>query len=216
MKMNIKLSPRLALCAEFVPEGASLADIGTDHGYLPIFLLKVKKIESALACDINSEPLNSAKNNAEKYGVKIKTILSNGFEKLQENDFNCAVIAGMGGELISEIIKSCSYIQSKTLVLQAMSKVNKLREFLHKQGFEIKQEQTVLDKGKVYSVMLVRKGAWINPCYYMGKIKPDDTFAKEYAQRVVNDLENCLKGNPSEDLVKKISEIRRVYLDENT
>ena len=213
-KNKINLSPRLKLCAEFVPESCNFLDIGTDHAYLPISLLQEGKIKKALACDINAEPLNLAKANATKHCVALDTRLSNGFETIDENEFDCATIAGMGGDLIGAILKNCTYIKSKTLILQPMSKAYKLREFLFANGFYIEKEQAIMDKGKIYSVMLVKQGKSNNTCVYMGQIKPQSNFSKEYALSVISNLKNMLKSAENSELQNKINEIERGFLDE--
>lgn len=200
------------MCADFVPFGSRFVDIGTDHGYLPIYLIKTNKISSALACDINKEPLESAKRNAEKYQINLVTKLSDGFKNIDENEFDCANIAGMGGELIAKIIENCDYIKTKTLILQAMTKAMKLREYLYQNGFYIEEEKAVFDKGKIYSVMLVKFGNKEKPCLYMGKIKAGSEFSKEYASSVLNDLRNILKGKNDTVIAKKIEEIEEKFL----
>ncbi len=212
MKNNIKLGNRLQKCADFVPNNAKLLDIGTDHGYLPIWLIKSDKIKTAIAADVAQEPLQSAKLNCEKYNVDIKTVLSNGFENIAKNDFDTVVIAGMGGELIAKIISECEYIKENdyTLILQAMSKAYKLREFLFNEGFSIVKEEAVKDKGKIYSVMSVKYAVSKNNCEYMGQLVPKSEYSLEYAQNIIKDLKNrALSG---EDLKSKILEIEEKYL----
>lgn len=216
---TFKLSPRLAKCSEYVPQNARFIDIGTDHGYLPIWLKQNGRVQSAIAADIGIEPLKSAKKNAEKYKSDIKTVLSNGFLNIDENEFNCATVAGMGGELISAIINNASYLKNKkyTLILQPMSKAFKLREYLYNNGFTIECEETVKDSGKVYSVMKVIYGkVEVQPCFYMGKIELNSEFSNEYALSVVNHLTNELKKlNGDEFFIKqaKINEIKEKFLN---
>ena len=221
--VTFKLSKRLVVCAKFVPEGSLFADIGTDHAYLPIWLIKNNIVKKAIACDINAEPLLSAKNNAVKHKTEIKTLISDGFSALTKEDFDCANIAGMGGDLIVKILENCDFIKEKTLVLQPMSKAYKLREYLCKNGFVILKEEAVLDKGKIYSVMFVKhkellcsadiKGINAKIFYYMGALKPEDSLSKNYALSVLKDLENSLKSGIDTDLTQsKIDEIKRMYL----
>ncbi len=218
MKKVLKLDSRLSLCESFVESGSKFVDIGTDHGYLAISLVQKGKVQSAIAADVNEGPLESAKQNALKYGVEIKTVLSDGFEKIEENEVTCAVIAGMGGELISKIIEHCSYIKNEgiTLILQPMSKPHKLREYLYKNGFFIEKEEAVKYNKKVYSVMLVKYKNQPESCMYMGKIEPLSGFSEDYALGVIKDLENSLKGisgAEKEERQKKIDEIKSIYID---
>ncbi len=218
MREIFSLGARLLQCADMVPEGTRLVDIGTDHGYLPIWLLKQNKISSAIAADINDKPLMSAKSNALKYNVEITTILSAGFNEIKQDDFDTAVIAGMGGELIVSIIDEARYLSdcNKTLVLQPMSNPHKLREYLLTNSYDIVEEKAVFDKGKVYSVMLVTcKKAEQDFCMYMGKIVPKSDNSKLYAEKTIRSLKNKIHGACGEEKVmleEKVNEIERKYL----
>ena len=117
--IQIEYCKRLDAVKSLVPKGSRLLDIGTDHASLPIDLVCSKKIKSAIASDVNSKPLMRAKEEIEKNGLsdKIKTVLSNGFENVDSDSFDCVAICGMGGHLIAEIIedgkhkaKGCSLI----------------------------------------------------------------------------------------------------------
>ncbi|MFI3325738.1 MAG: class I SAM-dependent methyltransferase [Clostridia bacterium] len=217
MRELFELGSRLRKCASFVPVNTRIADIGTDHGYLPIWLLKQGIINSAIAADINIDPLNSAKNNSIKYNVELETILSNGFEKLPKESFDTAIIAGMGGELIATIIENSVYIKNsdKTLILQSMSNTYKLREYLYSNNFMIIKEESVFEKGKIYSVMMVKTGKNDVNCPYMGAIVPKSEYSKEYAEFTVKGLVNKCKGLKGEELLSmqaKIDEIKGKYL----
>ena len=221
------LTQRLALCAAFTDEGARFIDIGTDHGYLPIWLLKTGKINESIAADIGKGPLSSAKENAEKYGAKLTSILSDGFKNIDGNSFDTAAIAGMGGELISKIISEAPFEidSNKTLILQPMTAAPELREFLYFNGFTVLREEAVMDMGKVYSVMKVKKTE--NPeniseiTLYMGKIEPNSKDSREYALKVIKGIENKMIGlrhsGDSENIEKSekiIREIKDLYLND--
>ena len=113
--MNITLDERLFTCAEFVRENSVLADVGTDHAYLPAFLLKQGKIRFALCCDINEKPLESAKATVKEYGVanRVKLYLCDGLSGVEKDEFSDLVIAGMGGEMIIKILTDCPYIKDE-------------------------------------------------------------------------------------------------------
>ena len=117
----LKPHGRLSLCADYVREGSRLADIGTDHGYLPIALCQSGKIPSALACDINPLPLRSAEENIARFGLskKIQTRLSDGLKEVSPDEADDVVIAGMGGELIRDILTAAPWVKDgeKHLVL---------------------------------------------------------------------------------------------------
>lgn len=200
---KLRLDERLTACAEFVREGKTVADIGTDHGYLPTYLLLNKKIKSAIACDINEKPLEKAKETAEKYGVynMISFRLCNGLEKIEKSEFEDLVIAGMGGELIASIINSCDYIKNEkyNLILQPMSKAEVLREFLAKSGFEILSEKAVISNEKINTVInAVFAGKAYSPSLffcYIGKLENAfDTASIAYKQKVKNSLIKKAEG----------------------
>ncbi|MDR2656076.1 MAG: class I SAM-dependent methyltransferase [Oscillospiraceae bacterium] len=159
--------------AEMIPEGALVADIGTDHGFLPVYLAKSGKAERAFACDIAQKPLNSAARTILKYGAarQVAPLLSNGLEKLEPNQVDCIVIAGMGGITISEIIENCRWARRYKFdwFLQPMTKAPQLRQYLCRNGFKISSEKAVMDKGRIYTVIAAK---------YIGqKFEPDDIFA---------------------------------------
>ena len=139
------LDSRLSLCASFVRDGVKIADIGTDHAYLPIWLLLNGKIESALACDINEGPLNSGKADVLRYDLsdKITLRLSDGLENVEECEADDIIIAGMGGELISRILSDCSWAKNKEkrFILQPMTKCEVLIKWLYESGFEIIEQK---------------------------------------------------------------------------
>lgn len=154
------LSERLLAVASLVRDGAVLADIGTDHAYLPIALLQSGKIKSAVCADINEGPLSLAKMNAKKAGVdsKIKFYLSDGFDKIPSDGITDVSICGMGGELILDIVSRATPFLSNgaRLILQPMSREWVLRRGLYSLGFEIVREEFTFDTGKYYILMLVR------------------------------------------------------------
>ena len=111
--MNIILDERLITCADFVRSGSTFADIGTDHAYLPAYLISKGKIKSALACDVNKKPLESAAATIRDYCVEnIELRLCDGLSGVGENEFDDLCIAGMGGELIIKILAECKYIKN--------------------------------------------------------------------------------------------------------
>lgn len=226
---RIQLDPRLAKCAEFVREGVRVADIGTDHGYLPIWLLQAGKAQFAVAADINREPLDSAVRNAEKYGEteRMRFVLSDGLHGLTAEDADDIIIAGMGGELILRIVSEAPWLcdAEKHLVLQPMTTAAQLRSGLAALGFWIDREEAVFDGKKIYSVLSVRftgKMSAVSPLYeHMGKIEPHSEHSTRYAESVLHNLTNKLRGaehtgGETESLRQVIDEIRRVYLEENT
>lgn len=159
----MKLSKRLQTIADFVKKGAVVADIGTDHAHIPIYLIKNNIISKAYACDINKGPLEKAKENINYYGVKnIELRLSNGLEKLKTDEADTVIIAGMGGELIIDILdRGQGFFDKKnTFILSPHTKIEEVRNYLLRKGLKIMKEDMCIDEGKFYTVM---------EAVYMGK-----------------------------------------------
>ena len=157
---NFKLSNRLQKCAEMVTENSKIADIGTDHAYVPIYLALNKKISFALACDLREGPLKIAQKNISNYNLSgiISTRISYGLENINENEVDEIIIAVMGGNMIVNILKNCSWKDktSKKFILQPMKYENRLRKFLYENGYKIEKEEAVICSEKVYTAMLVK------------------------------------------------------------
>lgn len=151
----MKLDPRLAACAEFIDEGSVVCDVGTDHAYLPVFLVENNICIRAVAADIGEGPLEAAKQHIKKYGLegKISTVLSDGLEKVPKEGITHVVVAGMGGETICSVLENCSCVQDFTLVLQPMTKAETVRRWLFEHGFKITAEKAVVDGKFIYVVM---------------------------------------------------------------
>ncbi|MBQ9070823.1 MAG: SAM-dependent methyltransferase [Clostridia bacterium] len=156
--MRAPINKRLLAAADFVRDGAVLADVGTDHAYLPIYLLSTGKIERAVLSDINRGPLDKAEENARSAGFlnSVSLHLSDGAASLSGMGITDYSICGMGGELIADIIDKAPHLKdgSIRLILQPMSKPEALREYLFKSGFEICGERYVTDEGKHYVCIL--------------------------------------------------------------
>ena len=158
--MNTLPSKRLLSVAEEVRQDAIVADIGTDHAYLPIFLLKAGRVRFAYLTDINEGPLDRARENAIEAGVADKTscILTDGIAALSGLGITDFTVCGMGGELIAEIIKGADFLKDRDikLILQPMSREGALRAFLYKEGFTIEREIYSYDAGKYYVAFSVK------------------------------------------------------------
>lgn len=167
------LTARLKLVKSFVREGRTVADIGTDHAYLPVYLVNSGICPHAVASDVREGPLERAKMTAEAYKAseKIDFYLTDGLEGINETQADDIVIAGMGGELISEIILKCGWLKNsdKHLILQPMTAQEELRAFLCKSGFKINKEAVALEKQgqKCYLVI---------SAYYDGENRSADPY----------------------------------------
>ena len=156
------LTNRLQLIYDIIPKCNTIADIGTDHGYIPIFCVLNGIAKNALAMDVNKGPLERAKINIEKYNVsdKVHTRLSNGLEGLACGEADVIVIAGMGGPLIAEILEKGKNVitDDTTLIIQPMIAPKELREYLYGSGFEITEEYVCREQDKFYNIFKVKKG----------------------------------------------------------
>ncbi len=145
--------------ADQVSACAVLADIGTDHGFLPIYLVENNRIKKAIAMDVKEGPLSRAKEHIKEAGLedKIELRLSDGVEKLQPEEARCILIAGMGGPLMEKILTKGRRICERTeeLILQPQSEIKEFREFLTHHGYKFLAEDIVLDEGKFYFIMKV-------------------------------------------------------------
>jgi tRNA (adenine22-N1)-methyltransferase len=164
----------LALIAGLVPFGSHLADVGTDHGLLPIHLLLDGQIESAVATDLRPGPLSAAMANAAAAGaVHIRFCLCDGLSGVSPDDADTIVIAGMGGENIAQILRNAPWAQrDRLLLLQPMSRPEMLRRALEDMCIRIDEEHIVSDSGRLYPVILARGGLpdRLSPAeYYIGK-----------------------------------------------
>lgn len=156
--MKLPLSDRLLACCSFVHHGDRVADIGCDHGYLGIHLLKNGIARSVIAADINEGPLQSAMRNAVKFGVRqqMTFYLSDGVRKIPR-DFDTLVCAGMGGDTMIHILESAPWLQNAQyrLILQCQSKSPMLRQFLLETGWAIRDEVVLKDGKFLYTIMEV-------------------------------------------------------------
>ncbi len=157
------IGKRLLSAVKFVRQGAVFADIGTDHAYLPIYLLKMGKIERAVLSDINEGPLASARENARTAGVLDKTelVLTDGASALFGKGITDAAIFGMGGELIARIIEDAPFLKNENirLILQPMSKIEELCNYIKDNGFSVIGESFTQEGGKFYRTVCIEHGS---------------------------------------------------------
>ena len=192
------LSKRLFTIADFVPYGAYVCDVGTDHAFLPVFLSKSGRAKGVIATDINEKPLEAARKNIVRDKAEnIKLRLCDGLAAVTKGEADTIIIAGMGGEVISGIISRCGWIKDSgiTLILQPMTSGEILRKFLFDNGFEITSEKAVFENGKVYSVILSRYTGrtFRAPDYYyfIGKTDPADKYGLRYIKKQLSRCEDC-------------------------
>lgn len=158
----MNLSPRLQIIANHVPMDSICADIGTDHAHVPIYLIKNNICQKVIATDINTGPLEIAREQIKTTGYKdfIETRLGNGLEPLRPGEVDCVVIAGMGGLLIKEILESSLDVVKniKTFILQPMIAQRELRQYLVNNNLAIVDEDLAQEEQRVYEILIVKHG----------------------------------------------------------
>ena len=196
----MELSKRLQMVADCV-RYSRVADIGTDHGYLPIYLALEGRLISGVACDVRRGPLEKAKENIRFYGLgnKISARLGDGLFPVEPEEVDCAVIAGMGGMLMIDILKRGVHITSslKQLVLQPQRDIPAVRRYLHQAGYRIEKEDMVREDGKYYTAI---SAVWGNETYQkeeeylFGKmlIEEKHPVLKQYLTERLHKIEHIL------------------------
>lgn len=161
MAKQLELSRRLQLLADWVPQGAAFADVGTDHAYLPVWLCVQGRVRSAIASDLRRGPLERAKETGRLYGADcIDYRLASGLDAVRPEEADTIAIAGMGGETIVSILKAAPWTADgkHTLLLSPHTHAEELRAFLMANGYAIRREALVSDRGTLYPVMEVTAG----------------------------------------------------------
>lgn len=210
MSNGVKLSPRLEACASLVNDGARLCDVGCDHGYVPVSLVLSGKIKSAVACDINEAPLASCERLVRMYKLtdKIKCVLSDGLKNVDGSEIDDILLAGMGGELISQILSECCYAGEKHIIINAMTHPELARKWLFENGYKIQNDLIIPDGRHHYSVFdAVYTGEFADfteaDCF-LGEIS--DFSDREYFVHLLNYLKNKQKGGADYSKVIRLIE----------
>ncbi len=215
----MKLSKRLEMVASFVERGSRIADIGTDHGYLPIALIERGVSPGAIAMDIGQGPLARAKEHVLACGMedKIELRLSDGLAELKPGEADSVVIAGMGGELVLHILEQGRALWESTgaFVLSPQSELDKVRIYLEKNGFCIAR---VFEDGKFYTVMLAKRGRMSlgRPAHYLyGKylMEARDSVLALYLEKEKARMQTILRELEGQE-TKKAQEAREKLLCE--
>lgn len=157
----MNLSDRLKTISEMIDNNTkTIVDVGTDHGYIPIYLVKNKKINYAIASDINKGPVEKAKLNIKNYNLEnmINCRLGGGLTTIKKNEVEVAIIAGMGGNLIRDIIENSLDIFKKLdyVILQPVQNPEVLKEYIYSKGYDILDEELVKEDGKFYEIFKIR------------------------------------------------------------
>lgn len=201
----MELSKRLKRIAEHVDKCESIADIGTDHGYIPIYLVKEGICEKAIASDINKGPIEKAKVNVTFEGVsdKVKCLLGAGLNPLKVGEVNGVILAGMGGNLTRDILLADMPKVKKYdfLILQPAQNPEVLREFLYKNNYKILDEDLIKDEGRFYELFKVKYDETSEKLIFEDELdyeispilrKKEHPLFKEFIEEKINKCETIL------------------------
>ena len=196
---TLELTPRLQLLADRVPPGARLADVGTDHAYLPVWLRLHGRVVSAIACDLREGPLARARETGRAYGADgIDFRLGDGLSVVSPEEADTIVIAGMGGENIAAILEQAPWTADGVhrLLLQPMTRAEVLRRFLMEHGYAIRREILVRDRGTLYPVMEAAGGEMTLSLgqLYGGAALLHDPLGERYIIEKIIRLTNAVAG----------------------
>lgn len=217
-KTYMKLSKRLEMVASFVRQGSIVADIGTDHAYLPVYLISHGISEKAFAADIGRGPLFNAEKTVTEYGLndKITLVLSDGLKKIDLSAVDTVILAGMGGDLIKDILSCADIEQLKKIhiIAQPQSHAEKVRSFFTHNSFEIEREDICLDSKHVYICMSASfSGRTEYPCsyeYYGELIKNNNELVKPFIKNQIMHMRKkrdaLMKASSSSEEAKMLSE----------
>ncbi len=225
----MQLSKRLSSVASMVTAGNSLADVGTDHGYVPIYLYEKHMISRAIAMDVNKGPLERASLHIAHSGMKeaIETRLSDGLTALKPGEAESIVIAGMGGPLIIRILSANPKVteSAKELILQPQSEIKEVRIWLYEQGYEIVEEHMVFEDGKYYpmfkAVKNVQAVKLTDMEYQFGRLEVlgEPAVLKAYLTREITNKQTILEKlreentEKSKNRAEEIQKILNIFME---
>lgn len=210
----MRLSKRLEMVASFVPEGSRIADVGTDHGFVPIFLAQKNRIRHGVAIDVRQGPLRRAQDHIKSYGLEeiLETRLSDGVKELKSGESDTVIMAGIGGQLTLHILEDGKSLWDTIShwILSPQSDVEKVRRYLADHGFAIENEEMVKEDGKYYIVMDVVRGRMdlLQPWesfYGPVLIRNSHPVLKEFLEQEKTSLMQIIK-NLSEETSEKARE----------
>ena len=216
----MELSKRLYAVAGLVTEGASVADIGTDHGYVPIYLVERGIASKVIAMDVNQGPLNRARMHIVGHGLgdRIETRLSDGLARICPGEVDTVIVSGMGGPLTIRILQEGKEVaeQLNALILQPQSEICRVRRFLTENGYRIEQEDMVLEDGKYYPILRAVHGEKedlkAEELFYGPRLlENQNPVLLEYLQKQQNQnrmLIGQLSGNPGEKAAQRLCELK--------
>lgn len=213
----MQLTPRLQAIAEQVPQGARFVDVGTDHGYLPVWLLRGGRIDSAIAADLREGPLDRARKTAQRFGVaeRISFRLCDGLSAIRPEEADTVAVAGMGGETIISILEAAPWTKDGTvLLLQPMTGAAELRMWLQGHSYQITGERIACEGERLYSILTVKGGKMppFSPAELWAGRQNDGPLRREYLAQVRKKAEKALRGQqvsqvPDESRVEELTRV---------
>lgn len=217
----MQLSKRMQAVANLITPGDSLADVGTDHGYIPIYAVEEKIVERAIAMDINRGPIERAASHIAEHGLEayIETRCCDGVADLKAGEVQTVVIAGMGGGLMQKILEEgCEVLATVSeVILQPQSEIEKFRYYLAENGWYIEKKDMVFEDGKYYPMMRAVHGNMEISDVLFGKfgiylLKDQNPVLKDYLNKSLETNQMILQqlydnGRTEDDVrVKEIKE----------
>ncbi len=234
----VKLSKRLETVVSFVTPGGTVADVGTDHGFVPIELVSRGLADGAIAMDVGAGPLLRAGEHIRRCGLedRIEVRLCDGVAKLKAGEADTVIIAGMGGGLVIHILEEGRHLWKavKHWILSPQSELDKVRKFLYGNGFDMVREDMVEDGGKYYTVMdavfegeTLKSGKELTPIEYLygpGLIEEKNPVLLRLLEREERQLSGIIRelsGQEGEkaaerrrELEETVREIRKILYGE--
>lgn len=216
----MQLSKRLESIFQMIEPCQCLCDIGTDHAHIPIATVERGVAIKAIASDVRKGPCETAGKNIAEHGLasRIEVRMGSGFETIQQGECDCAVIAGMGGNLMLDLFQAAEpTVKSlKQLVVQPQNALERIRKFFYEEGYAIKKEQLVYDEGKFYTVFSVaytgEKQEKERIYEYIGEylITQQDPLLEAYLEKEIQRLERILTQTKQEEAIWLIAEYRKI------
>jgi len=183
--------------AAFVPQGAVVADVGTDHGFVPVCLTQAGRVKAAYACDIRPGPLNRARETAAQAGLEqaIRFRLTDGLDGLEGEPIDTVILAGMGGETMANILARALWLRERQalLILQPQSKMDELEAFLRTSGWAVTDAALVFEDGHYYPVFCARPGTWTKGVLET-LLEKRNPLLPEYLDWLISRQERKIKG----------------------
>jgi len=216
----MKISDRLKCIAALVENSETVVDIGTDHAYLPVYLIKKEICKKVIASDVRNDPVKKARRNINKSGFadKIEVRLGDGLRVIEHKEAETIIIAGMGGKQITRILESGQDIvrASRSMILQPMTQHFELRSWLKQNGYEILDEDLCKEEGRIYLILKVscepKKQADINTFFGSILFIKKHQLLADYIKKYIRELEEVRKdllSTNSEKLNEKLEEIEQ-------